>query len=337
VSWIRGQSRFSALPAVALVLATCGRGSGEEIPLPSLADVEAEVVEAITAAHEALLREPESGKAWGRLGDQFFAHDFSAQAAQCYTKAEELDPESIYWSYRLGFTLAKDHPDQAAAPLERSLRALGNFAPAHEITANVLDRLGRTDEAVELYTKASRLDPSRPQAETGLGLIYLNRGEFEKAREHLEAALARDERHAETHVALSQAYLALGMDKKAQRHAELSRTLPQARPEADAMATPNLPPLGARARTRYGRQLEEQRRPEEAIEQYRAALASNPDYYLARRSLANLLAAVGKRDEAVELLREGERANPAFEEVKKDLAKLLASEGRLEAAEEAGE
>src|SRR5262249_18435531 len=154
---------------------------------------------------------------------------------------------------------------------------------------------GRSAEAIQHYERAAQLDPSRPQAETGLGLIYLSRGEYEKARAHLEAALARDERHVEAHVAMSQACLALGLDKKAQRHAELSRTLPQARPEADVMATPNLPPVGARARTRYGQHLEEQNRPEEAAEQYRAALRSNPDYYLARRSLAYLLVAQGRR------------------------------------------
>jgi tetratricopeptide (TPR) repeat protein len=102
------------------------------------------------------------------------------------------------------------------------------------------------------------------------------------------------------------------------------------------MATPNLPPVGARARTRYGQHLEERNRPEEAGEQYRAALRSNPDYYLARRSLAHLLVAQGRREEAVELLREAERSNPAFEEVRKDLVKLLASKGS-EPREAAGE
>lgn len=321
---------FAGLAVVAL--AACQRGA-PEVPSPSLADVEHEVAQAISAARAAVLSEPRSGKAWGRLGDHYFVHDFLAQAAQCYARAEELDPESFVWPYRMGFSLVKDHPELAAAPLERSLRTLDNYAPAHEVYASVLARLERSDEAIQLYERASRLDPTRPQAETGLGSIYLARGEHEAARRHLEAALARDERHVEAHVALAQACLALGLDKKAQRHAELSRSLPQARPEADVMASPNLPPLGARARTRVGQHLEEQQRPEEAVEQYRAALRSNPDYYLARRSLANLLVAEGRRDEAVELLREAERSHPAFAEVKRDLAKLVASEERLDPTE----
>lgn len=338
MSSMRRPTRFSALPVVALVLVACGRGSPvEEIRMPSLADVEPEVVEAITVTRDVLLREPESGRAWGRLGDQFFAHDFLAEAALCYSRAEELDPENFLWPYRLGLSWIKDHPELAAPPLERALRSLGNYAPAHVVHANVLVRLGRSDEAIELYERASRLDAADPKAETGLGLVYLSRGDFEAARVHLEQALARDERHVEAHVAVAQAYLALGMDKKAQRHAELSRSLPQPSLEWDAIATPNLPPTGARARTRFGKHLEEQKRPEEAIEQYRAAVRSNPHYYLARRSLASLLVAQGRRDEAIELLREAERSNPSFEEVRKDLGKLLRSEERPDPVEAADE
>jgi tetratricopeptide (TPR) repeat protein len=91
--------------------------------------VEQEVAEAITAAREAVLRVPSDGKAWGRLGDNYFVHDFMGAAAQCYARAEELDPESLFWPYRLGFSLAKDRPELAAAPLERSLRSLDNHAP----------------------------------------------------------------------------------------------------------------------------------------------------------------------------------------------------------------
>lgn len=338
MSSVRASLASSALAVVALVLAACGDTSpAEEIQLPSLAEVEAEVVEAITAAHEALLREPGSGKAWGRLGDQFFAHDFTAEAARCYSRAEELDPESFLWPYRLGLSWIKDHPELAAAPLERTLSSLDNYAPAHVVYANVLVRLSRDDEAIEHYTRASQLDPADPKSETGLGMLYIARSDFESARRHLEQALARDERHVEAHVAIAQVYLALGMDKKAQRHAELSRSLPQSSLEWDAIATPNLPPTGARARTRFGRHLEEQKRPEEALEQYRAALRSNPDYYLARRSLALLLVAQGRRDEAIELLREAERANPSFEEVRKDLAKLLRSGESLEPDERVDE
>jgi tetratricopeptide (TPR) repeat protein len=334
-----GLGQRSTLVAAALLLASACGGATEPraIPLPALHDVEKEVVEAITAAHAAVRREPESGKAWGRLGDHYFVHDFTAQAAQCYARAEELDPESYLWPYRRGICLQKDHPELAVAPFERTLRSLENYAPAQRAYADVLVRLGRSDEAVAHFTRAAELDRADPEALTALGRIYLGREDLEGARKALEEALSRNERYVEAHVTLSQVCLALGMEKKAQRHAELSRTLPQVKRAADAFATPNLPPAGARGRTRYGQELEHQEKPAEALEQYRAALASNPDYYLARRNLANLLVAQGKRDEAIELLRDGERRNPTFERVRKDLARLLEAGEGLEGGDEIDE
>lgn len=327
----------SASALVLTLAACCVESRAGNIPSPALDDVEPEVVEAIASARTALESAPESGKAWGRLGDLYFVHDFTTHAAECYSRAEELDPESFLWPHRMGLCLTRDHPELAAAPLERSLRSLENYAPAHQVYADVLVRLARCDEAFEHYQRASQLDPADPAAETGLGRILLSRGNYAGARRHLEQALARDARYVEAHVALAQVYLALGMDKKAQRHAELARTLPQGNQEWGSIATPNVPPTGARARTRFGKQLEEQQRPQEAAEQYRAALRSNPDYYLARRSLADILITQGRRDEALELLREAERSNPSFERVRRDLARLLGSEGRLDPAEELAE
>jgi tetratricopeptide (TPR) repeat protein len=324
-----------AVLGLALVPVACRpSASGPEIPLPSLAGVELEVAEAINQARAAVLREPDSSKAWGDLGDHYFVHNFLAHAAQCYSRAAELDPESFLWPYRLGYSLIKNHPELALPAFERSLASLQSYAPAHEIYASALDRLGRTDEAIEHYRLASQLDAKRPVADTSLGRIALARRDFETARTHLEEALARDGRHVEAHVALAQVYQVLGKEKKAQHHADLSRALPKARPLVDNIATPDLPPLGSRARTRYGNRLEREGKLEEASAQYRAALRSNPAYYLARTSLVNLLVEQGLKDEAIELLREAERQNPAFERVRRDIAALLTSGERLEAPEE---
>jgi tetratricopeptide (TPR) repeat protein len=328
--------------SVALVLGACG---GEEravapapaapadaLPQPRLEGVDPDVVAAIEAAVAAVRAAP-SAESWGRLGNRYFAHDFMAEAARCFARAEELDPERVAWTYRRGLCSIDDDPAEAAVHLARALERLDDHAPAHENYARVLMRLGRGDEAGPHFVRASELDPRAPQAETGLGQLALQRGDFQAARRHLETALGRDERHGEAHVALAQALLALGDAHGAQQHAARSRTLPQASRREDVYANPSVEPAGARARTRFGRQLERQDRPHEAAEQYRIALRSNPDYYFARASLAALLARQGKRDEAVELLRQGEQRNPTGEQVKQDLARLLET-GTLEPAGE---
>lgn len=304
------------------------------LPSPSLAGVEAEVAEAISRARAGVERAPESGKAWGELADHFTASDFKREAAVCYARAEELDPESFLWPYRLGWALLQEAPEAAAAAFERALVPLDQYPPAHAAYAKVLARLGRNDEALAHYARAAELDPRSAEPEAGLGLLHLARADYAAARTHLEAALERNERHVEAHAALAQACLALGMERKAQIHAERARLLPQTRRETDSFAMPNVPALGARLRTSHGRELEKQGRLDDAAEQYRAALASNAEYYLARRSLANLLAARGQRAEALALLRACAQAQPDFERVRKDLERLERSQGGLELGDE---
>lgn len=296
--------------------------SPDGIPTPRLSDVDRGVVEAIESAREAVRAEPDSADAWGRLGNRYLLHDFLGEAEQCFARAEELDPERVVWSYRRGLCLIDDDPAGAAVHLARSLESLEDHAPAHENYANVLWRLGREDEAIEHLQRACALDPRAPEPETGLGQIYLARGELEKALPHLEEALKRDPRHAAAHVAIAQVFLGLGREEEARRHAEVSRTLPQTNQREDLFATPSLPPAGARAHTRYGKQLERRGQVELALEEYRQALRDNPDYYAARSSLATALNKVGRREEALELLREAQRANPELERIAQDLRRL---------------
>lgn len=327
---------MSARLALALLLAAACSAEApagpppadDAIPLPELAGVDPDVVAAIETA-VAAVRAESSADAWGRLGNRYFVHDFLPEAERCFARAEELDPERVAWTYRRALCSIDADPAEAAVHLERSLAQLDEHAPAHENYAHVLTRLGRDAEAEQHYRRASVLDPRSAQAETGLGRLALARGDFVAARAHLEEALRRDARHGEAHSALAQACLALGDAAGAREHAALSRTLPQASRREDVYATPSVAPAGARARTRFGRQLERQQKPAEAAEQYRIALRSNPDYYFARVSLAALLARQGQRDEAVELLREAQRRTPDSAQVRRDLERLLAG-GTLE-------
>ena len=314
-----------------LLAAGCGQGADappreptheEGIPVPDLDHVDPDVVEAIQTARDAVRAAPDSADAWGRLGNRYFVHDFLPEAARCFERAEALDPARTVWTYRHGLCHIDDDPAVAARDFERCLETLETHAPAHENYAYVLRRLGREDEAMRHFERASELDPRAPQAETGLGQIELGRGELEKARVHLEAALARDPRFAAAHVALAQVYLGLGRDEEAREHAELSRRLPQRVVREDVYADPSLPPAGARARTAFGKQLERRGQLDEAAEQFRIALRSNPDAYGARSGLASVLAKLGRRDEAIELLLEAQRRNPKLQQVKRDLARL---------------
>jgi len=322
------------LAALGLLALGCGGASApapvradDPVPLPALEHVDPDVVAAIQQARAEVARELKSGKAWGRLADRYFVHDFMAEAAACYARAEALDGESYLWPYRLGWSLIDDRPEEAVAPFERALTKLARYAPAHEALGEVLVRIGRGAEAVPHFEQASALDPQAGLADTSLGLHFVAQGEFQRARKHLERALAREPGRVETHAGLAQAYLALGEAELAREHAEIARTLPQSSRREDPFAAPNLPPAGARARTRFARQLERQGKSDEAVAQYRAALAANPLHYQARIGLAELLAREGEREQALALLREGVGLMPGFAQATQDLQRLETDAG----------
>lgn len=313
-SWIAG---------VALTLAACAPGApAVAIPRPALDHVDPEVVRAIEEAQRAVEAAPDSGAAWGHLADRYFVHDFLAAAAEAYGHARALDPGEPEWGYRLGWSQLNDDPEAAAQAFADVLPQLESYAPAHEIYATSLTRLGRSDEAARHYGIASRLDEDSPFSETGLGLIALERGRYEDARAHFEEAVRRDPRHREAHVGLARACTALGLDDLARQHAERLESLTRSRPRADRLGTPDLSPAGARARTQVATQLLRQGRTEEALEQLRLALASNPDHYAARWQLAQTLAEQGRRDEALALLREALERSPNFAQARADIERL---------------
>jgi tetratricopeptide (TPR) repeat protein len=309
-----------------LLACACARDASEDasggIPLPDLAHVDPDVVRAIEEERAALSKELDVATAWGRLGSRYMAHEFPHEAGECFRRAEELEPDEGVWAYRLGWSLFDEHPAQALVCFERARPRLADHAPLHESMATALVRLGRSGEARESLLRASELDPTSAHAETGLGQIALAAGDHEAARAHLEEALSRDPDHAEAHTTLAQVYLALGRTEEAERHAVRSRALPPTTPRKDRLASMSTTPAGFQARTRAALQLENRGRLEEAAEQFRIALDSNPSYTFARRRLAGILVRLERRDEAIALLREGLGLDANAPGLRKDLEEL---------------
>ena len=295
-----------------------------EVPLPDLAGVEPDVVHAIEADQRALRAALEDPDAWGELGARYMVHEFQESAAECFRRAEELDPENGVWPYRRGWSLVDEHPEEALTAFRRAQTMLPEYAPLFEAIATTLVRLDRLEEARSAFERATTLDAKSAHAETGLGQLALAAGEHEEARVHLEEALARDPKHAEAHVALAQAYMALGRTEDAQKHAARSRSLPPTTPRKDWLASMNAAPAGFRARTKAALQLENRGKLEEALEQLEIALESNPSYEFARQRMAGVLGKLGRRAEAVALLEEGLALNPRSRELEAALTALRA-------------
>lgn len=175
VGWWQLQSRTPAVP---------------EINLQAVSPAVRRVIE--TAQH-AVAKEPRSGLAWGRLGMVLRAHEYFADAIDCFRIAWKLDPADVRWPYLLAIGLESTdvaasiqtyrqviarHP-QATLPqirlaelllqsgdLEAAEQVLTPLAQREPDNARVLYRLaqlrfrhGQADEALALAEKAHALAP----------------------------------------------------------------------------------------------------------------------------------------------------------------------------------
>lgn len=73
----------------------------------------------------------------------------------------------------------------------------------------VLVKLARSDEAIQVFADLTRDYPQLPEPYNNLAVLYAQRGDYEKSRDALEAALATHPSYATAHENLGDVYTAL--------------------------------------------------------------------------------------------------------------------------------
>lgn len=151
-----------------------------------------------------------------------------------------------------------------------ALEAEPNDVPAHEGLATVYFLIKDYDQAIALFQRVTRLDPTRSQPLTNLGAIYNKKGEYREAVNVLRQALAKDRRCAE-------AYYNLGI---AQRGLNQMSMALSAYKEAIRLQ-PDMP----EAYTNLGNILVEMKNYTQAKLNFQRALEIRPDFEKAKRGL----------------------------------------------------
>jgi len=124
--------------------------------------------------------------------------------------------------YTEGLALAgQERYHEALTAFRLALRERPADVAALEQMAVVYTRMGMTDEALKVYTRALEKSPGSAGAHYGLGFLYLKRGQEDLAAEHLQAFLqfggdvpesAQHVRHARNTLEMLQATAAPGGD-----------------------------------------------------------------------------------------------------------------------------
>ena len=99
--------------------------------------------------------------------------------------------------------------DAALKRLDTQLKTAPQDAEARFMRGLVLTRLNRTEEAIKAFADITRDYPQLPEPYNNLAVLYAQQGDYEKARDALEAALATHPSYATAHENLGDIYAAL--------------------------------------------------------------------------------------------------------------------------------
>ncbi len=283
-------------------------GCGAPLPLPpevETAGMEPAVARAFEEARVAVVGEPGSGAAWGRLGMVADAHEDDELALLCYRRAVELEPGNVRWPYYLGRLLAFKgaRPEEAVELFRRALELEPGYAPGHLRLADALAGLGEPEQAVAAYRRALELEDGLARAHLGLGQALLELDRVNEAIAALEAAHRLEPDDATALAALARAYLRSGDRQRAEQAARQA----QGKPRLDGFPDPLLRQLGAvgvSSSVRFERAQEYLRlgRFGDAAAEMRRVVAARPDDPYAHRDLGIARRQMGDLDGAAESL-----------------------------------
>src|SRR5689334_1336945 len=133
---------------------------------------------------------------WNAVGCAFF---FAVTAAQASSPGVD-EAQAL---------MAQGQYDQALERLDRQISAAPQDAEARFTRGLVLVRLNRNDDAAKTFSDLTRDYPQLPEPYNNLAVIYAQQGEYDKARDALEAALATHPSYPVAHENLGDIYAAL--------------------------------------------------------------------------------------------------------------------------------
>jgi len=228
--------------------------------------------DAVKHFEAALARRPNMAPWHSSLGAAFRAAGRLTDAIGAHRRAIELDPRFAPAHNNLGNAL-KDIGDLAGAEsaLREACRVDPHYAEARFNLALVLRDIKRLSEAEQFCRQALRLNPSLAKAKAFLGGLLLEKGDFEAAADNLRGACSASSFGAADWMNLGVALEALGRFEEAD--AAYEKVIAQA---------PDL----AHARYAVGRRLEQRGEAERAGEEFRQALAADPNMSSAYLSLS---------------------------------------------------
>ena len=133
-----------------------------------------------------------AGEGLAELSRLYHANGFYPEAMRCYDGLQAIEPGNARWPHLQASIVSDFGRMDEAAPLRRRAVTLApDYLPARLRLADVLLKSNQVTEATVAYGEVLRRAPGEPYALLGLARCDLAAGDWPKARERLEGALAK--------------------------------------------------------------------------------------------------------------------------------------------------
>lgn len=237
-AWRRtGPLAFWACLICLLVSACTSRKSSA--PLPELPRVLLDRLPESTRrqlqpAYDLARARPHSANAVGELGILLHTYSEYGSAAQCYRRAELLDPNAFAWPYYLGVVqAAQGQNEDAVNSFRRALNLNPNDINVHLKLADSITSTERLSESSRIYAEILKNHPDCAEAHYGLGRIHAARAEFAAAADSFGKACEQFPAFGAAHYGLGLAYRNLGDPVKSRHHFALYQKYRDRKPIRD--------------------------------------------------------------------------------------------------------
>jgi tetratricopeptide (TPR) repeat protein len=197
---------------------------------------------------------PDSAMAYLTLGKLLVRQQMVEVAVTQIETALRLEPRLAMAHFLLGeIDLYHSNAQGAVTEFQKELAVNPTVWLVYWRLGDAYMRLANYDEAEKVLKKAIWLNEASPGAFILLGEIALKKNDPALASGFLERALAIDPQNFDAHYALATAYKALGREKDANQHFEISKTLRNKKHNSDKNTLP--PVCGSGSRGKYARRV----------------------------------------------------------------------------------
>ncbi len=173
--------------------------------------------EAESLLRKSLTLDPTLADAYEALGVMLGRQNRYSEAIEIMEQLVQVDPDSLMAHTNLSLFLMKTGKIEEAEN-HKSLATLKSFSKfGNEAKEKELAEKKAKADAEEwarrekMFLEVLEIDPEDSLANYGLGSLAVERGDWQKARDHLERVLSEDPKYSVAYLALGKAYKGLGL------------------------------------------------------------------------------------------------------------------------------